>query len=266
MTILDEFRNDECRVLDRLVDGELSQADRRALLAALDDEPGAWRRCALAFLESQSWRWQLAQVASEPLVAQAISASGATPLTGAGVKRRNGFGAWLAIAAGLLVAFLLGARYGEPSPQIADVPTESGADLAANESPSAQPVLETPVAPPRSVAGTEPAPDEPTAAAGDPSASTWETLTLAALNESGDEAADRQFEIRVRDDSDSQALQELLAADESALPAALIEQLELEGWQVSRQRQFVPVSLPDGRRMILPVEQLDVHRPQVVQF
>ncbi len=46
MTILDDFRNDECRVLDRLVDGELSQPDRRELLAALDDEPGAWRRCA----------------------------------------------------------------------------------------------------------------------------------------------------------------------------------------------------------------------------
>ncbi len=70
----------------------------------------------------------------------------------------------------------------------------------------------------------------------------------------------------MRDDADSHSLQELLAADESALSEALIEQLELEGWQVSRQRQLVPVSLPDGRRMIMPVEQVDVQRPQVVQF
>ena len=67
MTILDEFRRDDARVLDRLVDGELSQAERRALLAALDDEPGGWRRCALAFLEAQSWRWQLAKLSTEPL-------------------------------------------------------------------------------------------------------------------------------------------------------------------------------------------------------
>ena len=39
---------------DRLVDGELSAEEYRTLLAALDDEPGGWRRCALAFLEAQS--------------------------------------------------------------------------------------------------------------------------------------------------------------------------------------------------------------------
>ena len=68
MTILDEFRRDEQRVLDRLVDGELGADERRALLASLDDEPGAWRRCALACLEAQSWRWQLSRLAAEPLV------------------------------------------------------------------------------------------------------------------------------------------------------------------------------------------------------
>ncbi len=264
MTILDDFRTDESRVLDRLVDGELSQADRRALLAALEDEPGAWRRCALAFLESQTWRWQLAQVASEPLLAQAVSSGGAAPPSGA--VRRDGFGAWLAIAAGLLVAFALGTRYGNEAPQIADVPSETSTDLATNGGSSAQPVLDATTTPPPSVASTEPATGEPTAATEEPSAATWETLTLAALNDSDDEATDRQFEIRVRDDADSQALQELLTPDESALPAALVEQLELEGWQVSRQRQLVPVSLPDGRRMVMPVEQVDVHRPQVVQF
>ena len=41
---------------DRLVDGELSDAERRRLLASLDDEPGGWRCCALAFLEAQAWR------------------------------------------------------------------------------------------------------------------------------------------------------------------------------------------------------------------
>ena len=37
-----------------LVDGVVSVADRRELLASLDDVPNGWRRCALAFLEAQT--------------------------------------------------------------------------------------------------------------------------------------------------------------------------------------------------------------------
>jgi hypothetical protein len=44
------------RQLDRLVDGELNAAERRQILAECDEREGAWRRCALAFLEAQSWR------------------------------------------------------------------------------------------------------------------------------------------------------------------------------------------------------------------
>ena len=39
---------------DLLADGELSEAQRRELLAGLDDEPGGWRQCATAFLEAQA--------------------------------------------------------------------------------------------------------------------------------------------------------------------------------------------------------------------
>ena len=46
-------------LFDRLVDGELSEPERRDLLARLDVAPGGWRRCALAFLESQCWQQAL---------------------------------------------------------------------------------------------------------------------------------------------------------------------------------------------------------------
>jgi hypothetical protein len=42
--------------LDRLVDGELGEAERASLLGALDREPDGWKRCAMAFLEAQAWR------------------------------------------------------------------------------------------------------------------------------------------------------------------------------------------------------------------
>ena len=50
-------------LLDRLVDGELSGSERRQLLESFDKRPEGWRRCALAFLEAQSWREEMGQVA-----------------------------------------------------------------------------------------------------------------------------------------------------------------------------------------------------------
>jgi ferric-dicitrate binding protein FerR (iron transport regulator) len=58
--------------LDRLVDGSLPEAERRELLLQLESDPDGWRRCALAFLEAQTWRealMPLAAVASTPRVA-----------------------------------------------------------------------------------------------------------------------------------------------------------------------------------------------------
>ena len=37
-------------LFDRLVDGEISAAERRELLESLDSRPGGWRQCALAFM------------------------------------------------------------------------------------------------------------------------------------------------------------------------------------------------------------------------
>ena len=51
----DYYMNDEV-MIDRLVDGELSAEHRRAFLAAMEHSENGWRRCALAFLEAQSWR------------------------------------------------------------------------------------------------------------------------------------------------------------------------------------------------------------------
>src|SRR5688572_21196483 len=53
--------NDDRR-MGRLVDGELSPEEYRALVASFDDEPGAWRRCALAFLEAQALGFDLSHI------------------------------------------------------------------------------------------------------------------------------------------------------------------------------------------------------------
>lgn len=69
--------------IDRLVDGELSPAEYRAVVEALDRHPEHWRRCAQAFLEAQAFRQELsgwmepAPAASEqaPVESPAIVAS-----------------------------------------------------------------------------------------------------------------------------------------------------------------------------------------------
>jgi len=52
-------------LLDRLVDGELAEAQRQQLLRQLDREPDGWKRCALAFLDAQAWGRSMASGAAE---------------------------------------------------------------------------------------------------------------------------------------------------------------------------------------------------------
>lgn len=50
---------DEIR-LQRLVDGDLGENERHAFLAGLDEQPELWREVALAFVEEQVWRNEIA--------------------------------------------------------------------------------------------------------------------------------------------------------------------------------------------------------------
>jgi hypothetical protein len=91
--------------IDRLVDGELSASESQRLLAALDAQPQAWRRCALSFLEAQAWRGELRSVVAEyhaPVITAAVTPS-AVP-----ARAFNGWLFALAIAASFLLALPLG--------------------------------------------------------------------------------------------------------------------------------------------------------------
>jgi anti-sigma factor RsiW len=106
-------------LIDRLVDGELPSDERRRLLLSLESQPEGWRRCALAFIEAQTWRDQmrgvLAPAGSRPqLDADATAPCQATlTLATADDKPRPRYtGLWLAAAACLLLAFGLGRQVG----------------------------------------------------------------------------------------------------------------------------------------------------------
>jgi hypothetical protein len=46
----------------------------------------------------------------------------------------------------------------------------------------------------------------------------------------------------------------------------LVDQLERDGLKVTRERRLWPLELADGRRLLVPVEEVDIRDPQVVQF
>ncbi len=235
MNIVDAYRRCPEQVLDRLVDGELGLEERRALLGALDEEPGAWRRCALAFLEAQAWGGQLARAAHEPLVARAVSATAADSK-----MNRSGWAAWsLTLAASVLVAFVLGRLWADRTDQ-GTLVTRG----ATEQVPSLVNKLSTPTAVAQTT-GEEPA-SEP------------ETPASATLRLYGNDEAS---ELPLVESNDNAAL---VAADRSqAVSGALVQHFERDGFEVNRQQGYWPFELPDGRRVLVPIEELRIQSPQV---
>ncbi len=208
---------------DRLVDGELSASERRRLLASLDEEPGGWRRCALAFLEAQCWGEGLGEFVREPVASQAADEiSSVARVDSVQVERRRGV-AWLAVAAGLLAAFTLGLTW------------RGGAPIADNAAaPSAGTIAEV-IPPPESRSPNA------TGAA--------DALTLWVRDEAG-----KAQPVRVPL-GDARALDQQLGLQfQTGLPADVRTQLQDRGFDVHSKRRYAPLWLENGRPMIVPVE------------
>ena len=114
------MNHDESRIsgelLDRLVDGESDEGERRNLLRRLDDEPNGWRRLALAFLEAQAWKESFAAESDGPgetVVRESTRcALGDGYATISKSTRRFGWSSGFAVAVGVLLAFGIGLRVG----------------------------------------------------------------------------------------------------------------------------------------------------------
>ncbi|MGI8979986.1 MAG: hypothetical protein ACR2FY_12240 [Pirellulaceae bacterium] len=222
-------RDDDSR-FDHLVDGALSVDQYKSLLASLEDEPGGWRRCAMAFLEAQAWRKEFSAIrrveedgapranTKEPAVlrpAKKPSWLAASPL--------------LAAAACAVLAFGLG--------------------LAAQSRFSpARPV-------PSQLAGQEPL----GAAHAPPIFPNEEFATqdqeIAAMKLVIDGAGYEEVVVPV---IAGDAGTESLVETEPAIPDSVLRSLRMKGHDISRQQQFIPVATGDGRHVIFPVEQYHI--------
>jgi hypothetical protein len=235
---------------DLLADGELGEERRRALLSRLDDHPEGWRRCALAFLEAQDWKREMPRAGGVDDDAPAADASTAIAENAASrvvVARRpplGWLGTMLAMAASFLLALGMGIvwRGGWHGDEVADHPAHRpGAELVLTHDPAAEPADSVPVVP------------EPGVPQFGPDAPRYGKVMLAVLGADGQERL-VEVPILTADRYDPQ----LLSGQPAALSHDLVRQLQRAGHEVNQYRELVPVSLEDGRQLVLPVDQVEV--------
>jgi hypothetical protein len=221
------------RQLDRLVDGELNREAYRDLLAALEQAPDGWRRCALAFLEAQAWAQEFGQIRRD----QRLTLPPAGPSTAAD-RRRPGWGGWrpvqlLALAASALLAFTLGTA----APRWIAWRTQE-ARPGGNQN-----------------AGLMATSGEPAAGA-----TRYEALrpvgnVRLVVDGPGGEAVPAT-EVPVYEAP--AGLDPWLAGDRPGLEPDLVQLLREVGHDVVGQRQWIPGQLEDGRPVIVPVERYEI--------
>jgi hypothetical protein len=207
-------------LFDRLVDGELTGAERRELLASLDGRPDGWRRCALAFLEAQAWQREIPQ-----LVSASTNSSAGKPAEDVPLEPEWSMN-WYALAASLLFAFTLGLALRDlPHSHQTRAPIPSNIAAVPQQLPAQAPQL-----------------------AGAPHAG-GDAVTLWVRDEAGNP---RQLRVPL---VDATAMDQRLGLEfQSGLPADVREQLRDRGYQVESKRRYAPFVLDNGRPLVVPVE------------
>jgi negative regulator of sigma E activity len=235
-------REDSERRLDSLVDGELNETERRELLLRLEHDPDGWRRCALAFLEAQCWKAELGQMVARPK-----KASCPTVLHREPSSRRQTWRQYVAtsltIAASFLIALVVGMGLRG---------NWSGAALHSPDALVTGTMAEFPLA----NAGSSPArATEVRALPMQVTADDWEMVTLG-----GDKSLKGQSQtIRVPAQRRNVLDRDMLDHIPDAISPQMEEVFEQSGHRVVQQREIVPLQLNDGRRLVVPVDHVEIH-------
>ena len=212
--------------LERLVDGELSPEQYRAVLASLEEEPGGWRQCGLAFLEAQALGLELDDIRRSLDVRESGSATG-------GIVRWNAT-AWekarmlVAVAASFLIAFGLGLA----APRILQLGQENhgGGNMYA----------ESPVV-------TDGRDGEDVRPLGVRYVGDVRLLLDGAADGAQEAGHVPVYEV-------GQDVTRYLAGEAPALGPDMLELLKQSGYEVRHDQQYFPAPLDDGRQIIVPVE------------
>jgi hypothetical protein len=230
------------RQLDLLVEGELSATDYAELLRRLDRVPGAWRRCALAFLEAQALRQELCGLVPESTEHDKVSAVVAK-VSHTGGASRSWF--WQVLVAGWLIAFGLGMLAHREMRRV--IP--AGQELASGGQTQDHVRRTDEHAVPRTSPGNledtnvDLVPTEP--------------LTNLTLVFNGDQdVVEREVSVPLFQDSPGNVQRYLFSG--SAVPADVDRLLREAGGRVRRTQCLAPIELADGRRVVIPLERVEI--------
>jgi hypothetical protein len=212
-------------LLDRLVDGELTGNERRQLLESFDKRPEGWRRCALAFLEAQSWREEMGQVARGVASETNAPKSPASSVTPSRKSSWSSIATWLAMAASLLLAFGLGVMHRERGESVASTSANPAGQVAMSPN--------SPL-PPKSTSPSD-------------------AVTFFVKDDGG-----RMQPVRVPLVDANTLDKELGMTFQTGVPDDVRNQLKDNGYAVKSKRQYAPLWLENGRPMILPVEDTNI--------
>ena len=212
--------------LQRLVDGEMSDDERREFLYRLDSDPQTWREVALAFVEDQVWCQKLKD--AESVIGQQQERPMKTP-TGVSHSRLKTV---LQLAACLLLTLTVGYQWGRQNPRSERTGAEPIAAIPQPAGPDSD-VASQPNPPPVTVANNQPQPAC--------------RLQLTA----GGDGGVRTLELPVYESFqlDSDAWQ--LPNSESI--ELLNEELVEHGYRVDRQTNFLTGQMSDGRHVVVPI-------------
>lgn len=227
------------RRFDLLVDGELGEAARRQLLSRLDDEPGGWRRCALAFLEAQSWRQAFGAV----VAGTKAEVPSRRPTTW--FRLGGPASTLLAMAASFAAALILGAVV-----QGIRTPGTSAGGSAGGE------IVER-VGMESSGGHVGPKENPPDGSRGKPAAAPPKLWVVGLPGAVGPEGEGQTIPLLAeeRDQLNEHWLQSLPAP----LSPEVLEQLQQVGLRVEQRRRLLPWRMKDGRRLVVPVDEVDLH-------
>ncbi len=240
--------------IDLLVDGELTEERRRKLLAELDVKPDGWRRCALAFLENQCWRQTCGSLNSgtekRPPTTPLPSAQQKTPSTArksaAQSRRRPGAvaratGVLLAMGASFFFALGLGSMIWNGNQQGHLINPSGGPQQAAMYSGG----VATPTNP------------QDGSLVYDKRVVLPSKYKIVTITDRRPDGTTRSIQLPAveQNNIDETRLREI----PSAIPPELVRSFQQAGHDVHQSRRLVPFRMKSGRRLVVPVDQLDVH-------
>lgn len=241
----DHLPTDDDQIYDLLVDGELDNDRRRNLLGSLDDKPGGWRCCALAFLEAQSWGQEFRSL-SDRLSTKTSSTSKSVPAkkksSRSKSRRKNSRTSMvLGMAASFLLAMGITSLMRDMNP---NGMMPEGTDVSGVMPQDWSKGLKNFGKSTRSKVGPLGLEDDA------------RELRLVKLTGRALDGKNHTFGLPAvsQKNLNDQWIKEM----PTAIPDGVVEAFQRAGHKVKTSRQLLPFQTRDGRKLIIPVDQVDI--------